>query len=314
MRIGACRGVAAAVALLSAILFAFGAIACGGTGFFRQYEYEEELYLSLDGSATMYVNSSIAALNALRGTSFDAAPAARFDRDAYRRYFSSPNTHVTRVSSSRRSGRRFVHVRLEVDDVGRLGEAAPFAWSAYRFEREGDLFVFKQTIAARLKPSRSDRGAARLEPSRSDTGGARLEPSRSDEHPPSDPDEVSDAASRPLGPEDEARVAAAQATAHWTGKELVAFRLHLPSKIEFHNTKREIGRGNILVWEQPLGDRLRGEPLVLEARMQTQSILYRTLWLFGLTFVLAALTFVAVIWWVVRRGKPQSPGSAQTAT
>src|SRR5262245_37948234 len=34
---------------------------CSGAGLFRQYEYEEEMYLSLDGSATVYVNSSIAA-------------------------------------------------------------------------------------------------------------------------------------------------------------------------------------------------------------------------------------------------------------
>jgi len=34
-------------------------VACGGGAMFRQYEYEEELYLSLDGAATVYVNSSI---------------------------------------------------------------------------------------------------------------------------------------------------------------------------------------------------------------------------------------------------------------
>lgn len=262
MRIGARRG----VALLVAIVL-LGAIACGGAGLFRQYEYEEEMYLSLDGTATIYVNSSIAALNALRGTAFDANPAARFDRDAYRTYFSSANTHVTRVSTSRRGGRRFVHVRLDVDDVRGLGESAAFAWSTYRFDREGDIFTFRQAVdGASSKPE-----------------DARLKPSR---------------------PEPAVR---------WTGSEIVAFRLHLPSKIEFHNTKREIGRGNILVWEQPLSERLQGVPLVLEARMQTQSILYRTLWLFGLTFVLAALTFLAVIWWVVRRGKAQQPGPAESA-
>ena len=38
-------------------------VACGGaTSIFRQYEYEEEVYLSLDGTATVYVNSSLAAL------------------------------------------------------------------------------------------------------------------------------------------------------------------------------------------------------------------------------------------------------------
>ncbi len=40
-------------------------------------------------------------------------------------------------------------------------------------------------------------------------------------------------------------------------------------------------RGNILEWEQPLTDRLRGEPLTIDARMEPQSILYRTLLLFG---------------------------------
>ncbi len=289
MRIGAGRGVAAAVA---ALLVA-AAIACGGGSFFRQYEYEEEMYLSLDGSATVYVNASIPALNALRGTSFDATPNARFDRDEYRRYFSSSHTHVTRVTTSRRNGRRFVHVRLDVDDVRRLGEAPPFAWSTYRFDREGDLFAFKQTVDAGPKAA---------------PGGDAAASHASDAQP----------SSRTDVPDEDARVAAALAGGKWTGKELVAFRLHLPSKIEFHNTRREIGRGNILVWEQSLADRLRGAPLVLEARMETQSILYRTLWLFGLTFVLAALTFVAVIWWVVRRGaepaaRPGESGPTQIA-
>src|SRR5438093_1063647 len=51
--------------------------ACGNSTLFRQYEYDEEIYLSLDGSATVYVNGSLAALNALRGASSDSSPAAR---------------------------------------------------------------------------------------------------------------------------------------------------------------------------------------------------------------------------------------------
>jgi hypothetical protein len=279
MRIGARRG----IVLLAAIVFVGTAIGCGGAaGLFRQYEYEEEMYLSLDGSATMYVNASIAALNELRGTTFDAAPSARFDRDVFRRYFSTPVTHVTRISTSRRSGRRFVHVRLDVDDVRRLGEAAPFAWSTYRFDRAGDRYTFTQTVDGRL---------ARQSPSEPARTGAS-------EH---------DAANAVHADR------SAPARYGWTGRELVAFRLHVPSKIDFHNTQREIGRGNILAWEQSLSDRLAGTPLVLEARMETQSILYRTLWLFGLTLVLAALTFVGIIWWVVRRGSPSSPGPAESA-
>ena len=114
MRIRAC------VALLLVAI----SVACG-TNPFRQYEYEEDVYLSLDGTATVYVNSSIPALNALRGTAFDAS--GRTDRDAVGAYFTTPNTHVNWVRTSRRSNRRFVHVRLDVTDIRTLGQAPPFA-------------------------------------------------------------------------------------------------------------------------------------------------------------------------------------------
>jgi hypothetical protein len=236
--------------LQSVALAAFLSASCGSGGFFRQYEYEEEMYLSLDGSATMYVNGSLVALNTLRGTHFDTG-SSRVDREAVRDYYTVPGISVTSVTQSRRSGRRFVHVRLAVDDVRALGSTKPFAWSTYQLDRVGNQFVYRQTVGA---PSSSSAGGA---------GGAG-----------------------------------------WNGREMVAFRLHLPSKIEFHNTERAIGRGNILVWEQPLTDRLRGVPVELEARMQTQSILYRTLWLFGLTFVAVAFVFATIIWWVLRRGQP----------
>jgi hypothetical protein len=218
----------------------------GGTSLFRQYEYEEEIYLSLDGTATVYVNSSLAALNALRGTAFDASPVAHVDTAAVRAYYSTPGTQVTRVTSWRRSNRRFVQVRLDVSDIRRLGDAAPFAWSAYRFRQDGNLFIYLQTVGA----------AAGKNPGR----------------------------------------------AGWNGRELVAFRLHLPSKIRYHNTHGVESRGNILAWEQPLADRLRGEPLQIEARIDTRSILYTTLWLFGATFVIVAVAFTGTIWWVMRRG------------
>jgi hypothetical protein len=94
----------------------------------------------------------------------------------------------------------------------------------------------------------------------------------------------------------------------WTGNELIAFRVHLPSRINFHNSpSRTVERGNILVWEQTLRDRLSGAPLHMEARMQTESILYRTLWLFGGTFVAAMMVLAAVVWWVSRKGRSVVP-------
>ena len=230
--------------------------ACGrAAALFKQYEYEEEVYLSLDGTATVYVHSSIAALNALRGTSFDTSPATAIDRAAIRTYFSSPATHVTWVRPSRRGGRRFAHVRLEVDDIRRLSEAAPLAWSTYQFGKRGDVFVYQQKVDA--------------------------------------------AAGKDVG------------NVGWTGREIVAFRLHLPSKIRDQNSGGTIGRGNILAWEQPLTDRLRGVPLEIDAQMDPQSILYHTLWLFGATFVAVAVAFGFVIWWVMRRVPSTIPAEAQ---
>jgi len=90
----------------------------------------------------------------------------------------------------------------------------------------------------------------------------------------------------------------------WTGSEMVVFKMHIPSEIPYHNApSRQTERGNILRWEQPLAARLNGEPLDVEVRMESSSILYSTLILFGLTVVAAALTFGIVIWWVVRRGR-----------
>ena len=89
----------------------------------------------------------------------------------------------------------------------------------------------------------------------------------------------------------------------WNGREIVAFRLHLPSKIDYHNAgAANLKRGNILVWEQKLTDRLDGVPLLLDARMQTQSILYTTLSLFGITCVAVAVMFGIVVVWVRRSG------------
>ena len=129
--------------------------ACGSGGLFRQYQYEEEIYLSLDGSATVYVNSSVPALNALRGASFDTSPNARLDLAQVRAIYETPVTHVTSVKQSRRSNRRFVHVRLDVADVRRLGEAAPFAWSAYG----STATAISTSTARRLRRRRAKRSA-----------------------------------------------------------------------------------------------------------------------------------------------------------
>ena len=41
--------------------------------------------------------------------------------------------------------------------------------------------------------------------------------------------------------------------------------------------------------------------------METESILYRTLWLFGGTFTAAMLALAAIVWWVSRKGRSVVP-------
>jgi hypothetical protein len=225
--------------------------ACGGGSLLgREYEYEEQLRLDVDGSARMDLSSSVAALVALRGLDLDPDPAAEVDRAKVRQLFEGPGVEVGSVRVSRRDGRRFVHVRLEVDDIQQLSRVAPFSWSTYQFRRRGELLEYKQAVGA--------------------------------------------AAAKAVG------------NVGWNGGEIVAFRMHIPSVIAFHNSpSRRVQRGNILEWEQPLAERLKGVPVDVEVNMEPDSILYTTLLLFGATILLAAATFGLVIWRVARHGRDE---------
>ena len=229
-------------AVLISVLVSLG---CGNV-IARKYEYEEEVFLALDGSATVYVNASVPALVALRGAKLPLDPGARLDRMAVRDLYATPVSTVESVTLSRREGRRYVHLRLAVPDIRRLSEAPPFAWSTYRYLEGHDRFEFGQQMGASAAHQVGDVG--------------------------------------------------------WEGDELIAVRLHLPSEVDYHNTPSRSGeRGNIFVWDQPLTERLKGTPLIIEARMEKESILFQTLALFAGMAVLAALTFVGFIWFVKTR-------------
>lgn len=227
------------------LLSVLWSVACGNV-IARKYEYEEEIFLDLDGSATVYVNASVPALVALRGAKLPVDPGARLDRQVVREMYETPVSHVASVTTSRREGRRYVHLRLDVPDIRRLNEAPPFAWSTYRYLEGDSRFEFGQQMQS----------------------------------------------------------AAGQAAGNvgWEGDELIAVRVHLPSRVDDHNSpSRAVERGNIIVWEQPLAERLKGKPLEITATMEKESILFRTLALFGAMAVLAAATFAAVIWFVKTR-------------
>jgi hypothetical protein len=217
-----------------------------------QYEYDETLEVSLDGSAVVYINGSVAALVALHGLDLNPDPRVRFDRSAIREAYSASGVGVRRVSLSRRNGRRFVHITLEVEDMRRLATVKPLGWSTYTLLRAGDEYVYVQQV-----------------------------------HGPAN-----------------GRVAGME----WTGREMVAFRVHLPSRVTFHNAgARNLRRGNVLVWEGRLADRLAAKPVRFEARMETESILYRTLWIFVFTFLSAVATLAVTVWLVMRQGRKTAP-------
>jgi len=98
------------------------------------------------------------------------------------------------------------------------------------------------------------------------------------------------------------------AAVNWDGSEIIAFKLHLPSRIRFQDSRRldrdesrPVDRGNIVTYEQRLTDRRAGKPIEINVSMDPKSILYLTLWLFAGAFGAAVIALVLVIWWIKRR-------------
>jgi hypothetical protein len=231
------------------------AVAACRSPFGPQYEYEEQVYLRVDGAATVVVDSSIAALVALRGVALDPAAPASTDRANLRSMFEAAGCHVDNVGQPwRRRGRRFVQVRISTSDVRTLSKCGLLSWSAYSLGPKGDGLHYQQMIGA---PQVRDPGKV-----------------------------------------------------NWDGSELVAFKLHAPSKVRSHNVRLldldqpgDLERGNILTWEQRLADRRAGKPVNIDVDMDATSILYTTLWLFGGAATAAVSVLALIVWLTIRRGR-----------
>lgn len=224
-----------------------------------QYEYAEQLYLGVDGSAELVVDSSIAALVALRNLPLEASSSSPVDRDAIQRLFSDAACGQVTVNRPwTRNGRNFVQVVLVQDDVRKFGQCGPVSWSTFDFQlvpgEPQDELHFTQVVGP---PAAGDPGPV-----------------------------------------------------NWTGQEIVGFKLHVPSRVLYHNVRRlsdgapgEPGRGNILAWEQRLTDRRAGREIRMAVRMSPQSILNRALWLFTIAFAAAVVLILSIVWVVVRGAK-----------
>ena len=135
-------------------------------------------------------------------------------------------------------------LRLAVADIRRLGEAAPFAWSAYRYVEGDDRFEFGQEMKA----------AAGL-----DAGNVG-----------------------------------------WDGDELIAVRLHLPSRVDDNNSPSPSGGATSSCGNNrsPIGSRECRSRLRRGWR-GVDPVSY--LALFGGMAVLVAVTFAGFIWFVKTR-------------
>jgi hypothetical protein len=240
-------------------------VACGGISnpLGRQYEYEEQVYLKVSGSAVVIIDSSIPALVALRGAALDPSPKARVDQAAVQKVFEKSGCKDIRQVGQpwRRKDRWFIEVRIEAADVRTLNQCGMVGWSSYAFEKDEAGLHYEQTVAA----------AAAGNPGK----------------------------------------------VNWDGTELVAFRLHMPSRIVIHNARRldrdaaaDVGRGNILTWEQHLADRRAGKPVHMDVRMETESILRRTLTLFAGAVIAAIAALGAIVWLTIRKGRARARASA----
>lgn len=244
----------ASCALVAGLLIA---VAACSSPFGPQYEYEEQVYLRVDGAATVVVDSSITALVALRGIALDPAAPASTDRAYLRSIFEGAGCHVDNVGQPwRRRGRRFVQIRISTPDVRTLSKCGLLNWSTYALGPNGDGLRYQQVVGAPI---------------------AR------------DPGQV-----------------------NWDGTELVAFKLHAPSKVRSHNVRRldidapgDLERGNIMTWEQRLADRRTGKPIDIDVSMDSTSILYTTLWIFGGAATAAVGVLALIVWLTIRRGRRQ---------
>jgi len=102
-----------------------------------RYEYEEEVFLKIDGSGEIYLNGSRELFAALRGVG--GSPDPHFvTAESLWRFYDSPTLEVISVRSSRREGRQHFQLRARFDDLSRLSEHPAFAGRRFWLERKND--------------------------------------------------------------------------------------------------------------------------------------------------------------------------------
>jgi hypothetical protein len=99
-----------------------------------QYEYQEDLYLEVDGSGEIWLSGSKDLIGLLYGIDGNA------DDTVLKELFESPSLQVVSVKRSQRRGRSFFNIRARFEDLTLLSDHPAFPGRRYRLGR-GDRFV-----------------------------------------------------------------------------------------------------------------------------------------------------------------------------
>ncbi len=111
------------------------------------YEYEEEVFLEIDGSGRFRVSGSREALGTL-------LPLSRVSVETVRDHFDEPQVELDSVRETERDGRSFIHVQARFSDWNRLCEHPAFSWRNCRLVIGPDVLEIESTVRGPQWPGR----------------------------------------------------------------------------------------------------------------------------------------------------------------
>lgn len=125
---------------LALVLLLFFITAC------TTYEYEEEVFLEVDGSGRFRISGSREALGVLH-------PLSDVSTDRIRDYFDEPQIELDSVRETERDGRTFIHVQGRFSDWNRFCEHPAFSGRRCALITTPDLLAIESTVP---RPMESD--------------------------------------------------------------------------------------------------------------------------------------------------------------
>jgi hypothetical protein len=122
------------------------------------YEYEQEFWLKVDGSGTVYVTGRPDLWAAFKGLRA-GDPEGKATRDAAHALFERAGLQVNRVLLTRRGGRAYLFVSADFEDVNRLSGSPAFPELTISLRHEGERLRLQGRW--QRPPSGEDGAAAR---------------------------------------------------------------------------------------------------------------------------------------------------------